>query len=529
KYTIMAYMLALFTEDQSIGTIHKDWLIGSSQCYYPPEDQWGLSTMKRHLLKGSSPACTWKTYDIQVIPKSGTEETTPDRKHKRSKGASSAIVADDASAYPLGITETAFGPTTSAPVTPTAIITPPSILVHVDLTPVSSSTTEVTTPGCFSSQRFRRVESTNEYHPEESETHTCCLICRAQNKVFQRDIMKKLDQILHQQQKSTAENILTWPLDITIPVMEAVHLRSINELLEDPPKKSAAISYLKTVDLSAIQQALQELEQWCDDNQLEVNVQKTKAMKIRKGGRLKRTDRLFYKNQQVEFVKAHEYLGLTLQSRLTFTEHILKKKRKALIVIATLRNLPLVSIDTAMRIYRMKIQPIVTYLLDLLSPGLTCKQMEELDRVKAAFVKRALGVHRNASATLALEIVGTGTLCEDLARQGYVFDEQVWRNYKEKREEKLLQLSIEQYHRAPCFQFNEWRKASQKTRSIYTRASIHGFHHKICKYLNCYEIGPDCCCVLCDGKILTKYHIIHCDSRDDLPLPDFIRFLEKID
>ncbi|CAG0882543.1 unnamed protein product [Cyprideis torosa] len=100
-------------------------------------------------------------------------------------------------------------------------------------------------------------------------------------------------------------------------------------------------------------------------------------------------------------------------------------------------------------------------------------------RLRRLFVKRALGVHQNASTTLALEIVCTGTLCEDLAQQGYVFDEQVWRNYKEKREEKLLQLSIEQYHRSPCFQFNEWRNATPKTRSFDTRASIHGFHHKI--------------------------------------------------
>ena len=180
---------------------------------------------------------------------------------------------------------------------------------------------------------------------------------------------------------------------------------------------------------------------------------------------------------------------------MTFTEHIVKKKRKALGVIASLKELPLVSLDTAIRIYDMKVLPTVTYLIDLITPCMTLSQMRELDKVKASFVKKALGLHRSASSTLSLEIFSTGTMCEDLKRKNYVFDGETWKRYELEREEKLINLCIDNFTDGLCFNFDEWRLAGQKTRHFYIRFTAHGFHHRLCKFKDCYEAIDNCICV----------------------------------
>ncbi|CAG0904326.1 unnamed protein product [Cyprideis torosa] len=122
----------------------------------------------------------------------------------------------------------------------------------------------------------------------------------------------------------------------------------------------------------------------------------------------------------------------------TRNRHIINKKRKALGVIASLKDLPLVTIKTAIRIYHMKIEPMMTYLVDVIAPNMTSAQMLEMDRVKAAFLKRALAVHRSSSSTLAHELCGVSTLCEDQYAKGIQFHRLAWEEYKEIREERGL-------------------------------------------------------------------------------------------
>ena len=85
------------------------------------------------------------------------------------------------------------------------------------------------------------------------------------------------------------------------------------------------------------------------------------------------------------------------------------------------------------------------------------------------------------------------------------------------------------YVEGPCFNFNDWRKAHFKNRHLYTRLTFHGFHHKICCFLNCYECNIDFCkCVLCDEPC-DLFHLMTCTTRfafDDFP--DFLRMVEKL-
>ncbi|KAF4523230.1 hypothetical protein B566_EDAN011768, partial [Ephemera danica] len=65
-------------------------------------------------------------------------------------------------------------------------------------------------------------------------------------------------------------------------------------------------------ELGAIQEASQRLETWCGINMLEVNVNKTKVMRFKKGGPPPK-EYITYKGEKLEYTNSFKYLGITFQ------------------------------------------------------------------------------------------------------------------------------------------------------------------------------------------------------------------------
>ena len=108
-------------------------------------------------------------------------------------------------------------------------------------------------------------------------------------------------------------------------------------------------------------------------------------MKFRKGGYLARTDEIYFGMSKLEFVNQYNYLGIIVHYQLSFTAHVQAKKRKSLAVIASLDHLALINIDTALKIYEMKILPTVTYLFEVIGPFLTKPHLLQLDVIKSVY------------------------------------------------------------------------------------------------------------------------------------------------
>ena len=64
--------------------------------------------------------------------------------------------------------------------------------------------------------------------------------------------------------------------------------------------------------IQGLQEKLEVLYRYCETWGLSVNVDKTKVMSFKRGGRHHRDEHWYYRNQEVESVKTFEYLGLTL-------------------------------------------------------------------------------------------------------------------------------------------------------------------------------------------------------------------------
>ena len=273
-----------------------------------------------------------------------------------------------------------------------------------------------------------------------------------------------------------------------------------------------------------IQAALDVLHQWCLENKMKVNTSKTKIMKFRKAGRLGRCDRFKYADKDIEIVSFYDYLGVTLTPSLCFTKHIQRRKIKAMTAIGSLSELSLTSVDTALKIFDLKIKPILIYGIDSISSCLTLQQMKSLDSVKSIFLKKALCISKFSSSTLTFRLCETKPLCLELEKR-HQFDPETWNAYLKFREEREKNFVVQGYSEGPGFVTNAWKRSNQRYRHVITRTTAHGFHHLLCLRQDYHVIDHNCFCKYCFNN-LTLYHFMTCDEfAGDKELKDKYRKL----
>ena len=267
-------------------------------------------------------------------------------------------------------------------------------------------------------------------------------------------------------------------------------------------------------DSTAIQAGLHALQRWCAANKMRVNTTKTKIMKFRKAGRLGSFDHFTYQGGEIEVTNTYDYLGITLTPSLSFTKHLEKRRAKATLAIGSLTHLSMTSVATALKIFNMKIKPILTYGLESISNFLSLAHLKSIDSVKTIFLKRALRISKFSSATLSLHLCNTRGLSLELRDQGFVFEEQQWSQYLDWREEREAAFHDNNYLDGPAFHDTSWMRSNQKHRHVITRTTAHGFHHLLCCNTQFHECDPlSCCCRFCHEG-MTRFHLLQCRRFD---------------
>ncbi|RWS00432.1 uncharacterized protein B4U79_09248, partial [Dinothrombium tinctorium] len=192
-------------------------------------------------------------------------------------------------------------------------------------------------------------------------------------------------------------------------------------------------------NLMELQSSIDKLYEWCINNKLKINISKTKIIKFRKGGRLKKNDSININGTPIEFLNEYDYLGIKLQTTLTFTKHVKSKATKMAQVINSIEHLQKISLKTAEKIYNIKIWPAVTYGFKAFSHLLNCTQLHELDKIKSRFFKKVLGLPKNASNTFTLHLSETRTMGEDII-QAFKISSSTISEYRRIKEEKNMQF-----------------------------------------------------------------------------------------
>jgi hypothetical protein len=260
----------------------------------------------------------------------------------------------------------------------------------------------------------------------------------------------------------------------------------------------------------AVQSAVNFIKNWAQDVRLSINIEKTKAMKFRKGGRLARDDVILIDGVVIEFVQSFTYLGVTIPSNgKSFHEHISSRVTAALkCAYGDVKNPSRLSLSTAIKLFDLKISPIATYAIPIIWKYLSVTDLFTLDRVKTMFLKRVLCVARNSKNRLVYLLAGCSSLIEKLQKTFGLESTPAYLNFMTAREVRSMEVDNE-FYLTPALLDRSWQSPLYSSRHIFTRYSIHGFHHIICQRRNFHLADSECLCQFCNLPC-SQYHVLSC-------------------
>ena len=261
-----------------------------------------------------------------------------------------------------------------------------------------------------------------------------------------------------------------------------------------------------------LQSTMDMISEWAAGNTMEINSTKTKVMKFRRGGRLAKKDHFTCGQQPLEFVTHFKYLGVTFQTTgTTFTRHIEERAAAATKAVYDIPKLKLLSLPTAMALFKLKVMPAATYGIQLIWNHLTAKNLRRLESVKARFLKRTLSISKFSRNSYAYILAQESLFIEDIKLSFDLPATQAFTSVTEERQIKARQIPTE-IMETEAMTTDTWKGPNFQLRHLYTRFAVHGFHGKICGDSTYHDPRDNCICKLCHEPC-PKYHLTHCKSR----------------
>ena len=138
-------------------------------------------------------------------------------------------------------------------------------------------------------------------------------------------------------------------------------------------------------------------------------------MIFRKVGKVAESERIKCNGKHLQRVDHFKYLGLMIQTtRKSFRIHLRSRMVAAVRAMNDIKDMKLIALGTAMQLFRLKMVPTLTYGMELTWEYLTCKQLLELEKMKARYLKRVLWVSQHTWSRLVYELVKETFFVEDL-------------------------------------------------------------------------------------------------------------------
>ncbi|PSN36095.1 hypothetical protein C0J52_13092 [Blattella germanica] len=234
-------------------------------------------------------------------------------------------------------------------------------------------------------------------------------------------------------------------------------------------------------------------------------------MTFRKGRKRRKAEKIIFREEELTVMNSFKYLGITLQTTESiFGIHVKEKAGLAIRAINDINILQEIPLETAMKLFRTKIVPILTYGVHLIWQNLKIKELKEWEKVKAMFLKRAVGVSKFTPSRYVYLLTREPVLVEDLC---YTLLFPATNAYKELVAENLRKREEikEDFYSTSAMIDRAWTGPNQRMRNVITRLALHGFHHKLCHRTKFHVILDECVCKFCELKC-NKYHVLFCSK-----------------
>jgi Reverse transcriptase (RNA-dependent DNA polymerase)/Endonuclease-reverse transcriptase len=274
-----------------------------------------------------------------------------------------------------------------------------------------------------------------------------------------------------------------------------------------------------TTSLSKLQAALDRTQDYSDNNDLCINAAKTVAVKFRRGGNIRKTDKIYCKEVEITFQNSVRYLGVTLSHiPRSFAKHTAARTLSANIATFDIKKISRLSVDAAIRLFFIKVAPIASFGLSVVWPHLTITDIRKLNMVYDSYLKRMMCIHKSSKNRIVHHVLNVDSFVGHLQVQFNLPYTGAFGAFLEERERKqncLPERIQDTLSELP----NRWRNPLQDDRHVYTRIIAHGFHFKFCVRVEFHHAEEECRCKFCDLRC-DYYHCLSCENSPFLSLAD---------
>lgn len=145
-------------------------------------------------------------------------------------------------------------------------------------------------------------------------------------------------------------------------------------------------------DIAVMQNMINRLERYCTQWKMEVNLDKSEMVIFRKGGRIARNEKWFYKGEEVKLASEFTYLGVILTPKMNFSKHVLARNNKAKsslnVTWKDFLNKNTIALSSKDKLFQSVCRSVQTYAAQIWG----FDHFEETDKFQRYFLKRILKV-----------------------------------------------------------------------------------------------------------------------------------------
>ena len=191
------------------------------------------------------------------------------------------------------------------------------------------------------------------------------------------------------------------------PVLFSFFVNDINEFMKDGHNIGISIYHLYMVlilfaddmvlfsdNRFGLQQGLDRLHDYCNTWGLTVNVEKTKCMVFKNGGRVSAFDKWTYNGHALETVKSFRYLGFVFSSsgkfKLAFNSIVLQGERAIFKMYSSIENFETMYIDMQLSLFNSLVTSILCYACEIWGFA----QAKAIETLHLKFLKKILKVKK---------------------------------------------------------------------------------------------------------------------------------------
>ena len=191
--------------------------------------------------------------------------------------------------------------------------------------------------------------------------------------------------------------------------------------------------------------------------------------------------------------------NLSASIKCAYRKHVTERVRKTTIAMADIADPQKLSVETALKLFSLKLAPVATYGLELVWNDLSTADLRLLDSAKTGFLKKVLGLHPSTKNRLVYLLTRAPTLVEEARAAHRLSETTAFTEFLSEIERKRAEVDAD-FYGTPAMQDDSWRDPNMKNRHLVIKFSTHGFHHAVCTKVYFHDADRDCRCKFCSRE-----------------------------